>query len=64
MKFYFDTNVIIAAFLTKGICFDMLVDAVLCHQGYFSEVLIKEVKKVLQKKKFSQKSIQLHLPTV
>ena len=50
MKIFFDTNVIISSFLTQGISYEVIMDAVIHHQVYYSEFLVKEVEKVLKDK--------------
>ena len=58
MKIYFDTNVIISAFLTKGTSFEVIVDAIGFHEIYYTDFLIEELKKVFKEKFcFSKQSI-------
>jgi len=57
MKILFDTNVLIAAFLTRGQTFDIMKDAVYKHEVVYTDYLMQEFEKAL-KKKFSQISTQ------
>lgn len=47
MKIYFDTNVIISAFLTMGSSFDVIADAVEQHRVYYTDFLIEEIERIL-----------------
>lgn len=50
MKIFLDTNVIASAVTTRGLCADVLREALRSHQLVISEYLINEVRQVLQKK--------------
>ena len=50
MKILFDTNVLIAAFVTRGQTFDLLKDALYKHDVYCTDFVQEELKKVFNKK--------------
>lgn len=50
MKIFLDTNVIVSAVTTRGLCADVLREALRSHQLVISESLIHEVRQVLRKK--------------
>jgi putative PIN family toxin of toxin-antitoxin system len=50
MKIFLDTNVIVSAVATRGLCADVLRETLRSHQLVISEYLINEVRHVLQKK--------------
>ena len=43
MKLVFDTNVLIAALITKGVCAELLEHCVLQHEIVSSEIILAEV---------------------
>ena len=47
MKILIDTNVIIAAFLGGGACFELIEDARHIHKLYYSDQILEELKKNL-----------------
>ena len=59
MKIYFDTNVIISAFLTMGSSFEVIIDAVEQHEVYYTDFLIYEIERILAEKfHFSKPSVK------
>ena len=58
MKIFLDTNVLIAAFLSNGLCHELFEYCVLNHQLYTSEFVLGEFREklVLKFKVFSQTS--------
>lgn len=50
MKLFFDTNVIISAFATKGYSFDVIKDSIYKHEVYYTDYLLKEVQNTLRTK--------------
>lgn len=50
MKILFDTNVLIAAFATRGLCADLLSHVLLEHELIIGEVVIGELRVNLRKK--------------
>jgi putative PIN family toxin of toxin-antitoxin system len=49
MRLVLDTNVLIAAFLTRGICAELLEHVVRRHEAITSEFLLKEFERTLPK---------------
>ena len=50
MRVFLDTNVIVSAMATRGICADVLREVLVRHQLVISEKLLDEVKRVLLRK--------------
>jgi uncharacterized protein len=50
MRVFLDTNVIVSAVATRGLCGDVLREVLVRHQLVISENLLDEVKLVLQRK--------------
>lgn len=50
MKILFDTNVLIAAFMTKGCSYDVIEQAVHEHEIYYTPFIINEFKRVFKDK--------------
>ena len=50
MRIFFDTNVLVSAFVSRGLSFDVVKDAIYRHDVYSSEALLKEFRKVLSAK--------------
>jgi putative PIN family toxin of toxin-antitoxin system len=50
MRVFLDTNVIVSAMATRGICVDVLREVLVRHQLVISENLLDEVKLVLLRK--------------
>ena len=50
MRVFFDTNVLISAFTTRGVCADIFEHCIYQHKICTSEYIIKELKKVLKTK--------------
>lgn len=50
MKVFFDTNVLIAAFATRGLCADLLSYVVQEHELVVGEVVLAELREKLRKK--------------
>ena len=58
MKVFFDTNVLIAAFATRGLCADLFAHVLLEHDLVVGEVVITELRATLRTKfKLSRKTI-------
>ena len=47
MKVFFDTNVLIAAFATRGLCSDLFVHVLLEHELIVGEVVLDELREKL-----------------
>ena len=52
MRVFLDTNVLVSAFGTRGLCTDVFREVLSRHEMVISEALLEELKSVL-KKKFS-----------
>jgi len=50
MRIFLDTNVLVSAVATRGLCADVLREILTRHQLIVSDSLIKELKKALSKK--------------
>lgn len=50
MKVFLDTNVLIAAFATRGLCADVLRTVLAEHELILGEVVLKEFRNVLSKR--------------
>lgn len=50
MRFIFDTNVIIATFISQGYCHDVFEYACKNHEVIVSDYILQEVEKTLKKK--------------
>ncbi len=50
MKIFLDTNVLVSAFATRGLCEDVLRKTLLSHELIIAEPLLNELEKVLIKK--------------
>lgn len=50
MKVFFDTNVFIAAFATRGLCVDLFSHVLLEHELIVGEVVLAELREKLRKK--------------
>ena len=50
MKVFLDTNVLVSAFATRGLCEDVLRLALSEHELLVSEVVLEELKKILGEK--------------
>jgi putative PIN family toxin of toxin-antitoxin system len=50
MKVFLDTNVLVSAVATRGLCADVLREVLLSHQLLVSADLLKELEKVLREK--------------
>lgn len=50
MKIYLDTNVLVSAFATRGLCADLLNATLAEHQLVVGEVGLAEVRRVLRQK--------------
>jgi putative PIN family toxin of toxin-antitoxin system len=50
MRVFLDTNVIVSAVATRGLCADVFREVLVRHQLIISEMLIDEVKNVLRDK--------------
>ena len=59
MKLFFDTNVIISGFVTKGYSFDVIKDAIYKRQVYYTAQMLTELQRILPSK-FSLSDDILH----
>ncbi len=50
MKVFLDTNVLISALATRGLCADVLREVLVSHQLVISTPLLEELKRVLEQK--------------
>ncbi len=50
MKVYLDTNVLVAAYATRGLCADLLHTVLAEHQLVIGEAALAEARRVLRKK--------------
>jgi uncharacterized protein len=50
LKVFFDTNVIVAAFATRGLCADLFSHVLLEHELVVGEVVLVELREKLRKK--------------
>lgn len=50
MKVFFDTNVLVAAFATRGLCADLVSHVLLEHELVVGEVVLVELRERLRKK--------------
>lgn len=50
MKVFLDTNVLASAVATRGLCADVLREVLTSHELIISDALLKELKRVLQRK--------------
>ena len=50
MKVFFDTNVLIAAFATRGLCADLFAHVLLEHELVVGEVVLTELRTTLRTK--------------
>lgn len=58
MKIFFDTNVLIAAFATRGLCADLFAHVLLEHDLVVGEVVLTELRTTLRTKfKLPKKTI-------
>ncbi|MCX5885628.1 MAG: putative toxin-antitoxin system toxin component, PIN family [Proteobacteria bacterium] len=50
MKVFLDTNVLVSAVATRGLCADVLREVLTSHELVISDSLLKELKRVLEHK--------------
>ncbi len=50
MRIFLDTNVVVSAVATRGLCADVFREALVRHQLVISEMLLDEIKAVLRAK--------------
>ena len=50
MKVFFDTNVLVAAFATRGLCADLFAHVLLEHELIVGEIVLEELSEKLQTK--------------
>lgn len=50
MRVFLDTNVLVSAFATRGLCRDLFARVVREHEFLTSEVVIKELRRVFKRK--------------
>ena len=48
MKIFFDTNVLISAFIVNGACYEVVHDSINQHELYYTDFIIGEFKKVFK----------------
>lgn len=59
MKVYFDTNLVLAAFATRGLCADLFAHVLLEHELLIGETVIRELRSNLRiKLKLSKSAIE------
>ncbi|MEK6732471.1 MAG: putative toxin-antitoxin system toxin component, PIN family [Candidatus Omnitrophota bacterium] len=59
MKIFFDTNVLISAFIANGTCHEVVHDSISRHDLYYSDFIVNEFSKVLKDSfKFSEQSLK------
>ena len=58
MRVFFDTNVLVAAFATRGLCADLFAHVLLEHELLIGETVIRELRRTLRLKlKLPKRSI-------
>jgi putative PIN family toxin of toxin-antitoxin system len=58
LRVFFDTNVLVAAFATRGLCADLFAHVLLEHELVVGEVVLDELREKLRKKiKLPKKTI-------
>jgi len=58
VKVFFDTNVLVAAFATRGLCADLFAHVLLEHERIVGEVVLDELRETLRTRiEFPKKSI-------
>ena len=63
MKVFFDTNVVLAAFATRGLCADLFAHVLLEHELLVGETVIRELRSKLRiKLKFTKSAIARSRP--
>lgn len=50
MRAFFDTNVLVSAFATRGLCSDLFRSVVAAHEPIIGEVVLEELSRVLSSK--------------
>jgi putative PIN family toxin of toxin-antitoxin system len=50
MKIFFDTNVLVSAFVARGYSYDVVKDAVFKHELYCSKHIVDEIERILPNK--------------
>jgi putative PIN family toxin of toxin-antitoxin system len=59
VKVFFDTNVLVAAFATRGLCADLFAHVLVEHEVLVGEVVLEELREKLRTKlKLPKKSIE------
>jgi len=59
VKVFFDTNVLVAAFATRGLCADLFAHVLLEHELIVGEVVLEELREKLRTKiKLPKKAIE------
>jgi putative PIN family toxin of toxin-antitoxin system len=48
MKIFFDTNVLVSAFMTSGSCRDIVMHAIHNHEPYYSAFIMNEFKRTFK----------------
>lgn len=50
MKVFLDTNVLVSAIATRGLCADVIREVLLSHDLVISKALVKEIRQVMRQK--------------
>ena len=50
MRLFFDTNVIVSAIITRGQSFEVIKDSFYKHEVFYTDYVIKEIRRVLTDK--------------
>ena len=59
MKIFFDTNVLISAFITNGTCHEIVHDSISMYKLYYTDFIVNEFSRVLKNSfKFSEQDIK------
>lgn len=65
MRIFFDTNVLVSGFVSRGLSFDVIKDVVYRHEVYCSEAILKEARRVLSTKfPLSDEAVRLAMDTL
>lgn len=65
MRIFFDTNVLVSGFVSRGLSFDVIKDAIYRHEVYCSEAILKEARRVLSTQfSLSNEAVRLAMDTL
>ena len=53
MKVFFDANVLMAAFATRGLCADLFAHVLLEHELIVGEIVLDELRDVIRREQFA-----------